>query len=183
MKLKQLLKETKVWERKFGESLPVLELKFGSKAQYDKYKKNHNIKDGTKIEVDGKKMTHKSSLPKGSKSANKKADVFAADANAKMDRDEKEMELKAMKQALKDMENESVEINEKVSDYNREYLNKKTGFDVWNDKKLPIIVKNMKLTMNDLEKTVKIKDGKSFDDVLQRIQVSVNILKKYLNLR
>ena len=183
MKLKQLLKETKVWERKFGESLPVLELKFGSKAQYDKYKKNHNIKDGTKIEVDGKKMTHKSSLPKGSKSANKKADVFAADANAKMDRDEKEMELKAMKQALKDMENESVEINEKVSDYNREYLNKKTGFDVWNDKKLPIIVKNMKLTMNDLEKTVKIKDGKSFDDVLQRISVSVNILKKYLNLR
>jgi len=183
MKLKQLLKETKVWERKFGESLPVLELKFGSKAQYDKYKKNHNIKDGTKIEVDGKKMTHKSSLPKGSKASNKKADVFAADLNKKMDRDEKEMELKAMKQALKDMENESVEINEKVSDYNREYLNKKTGFDVWNDKKLPIIVKNMKLTMNDLEKTVKIKDGKSFDDVLQRIQVSVNILKKYLNLR
>lgn len=183
MKLKQLLKETKAWERKFGEPLPVLELKFGSQAQYDKYKKSHKIKDGTKIEVDGKKMTHKGSLPKGSKAANKKADVFAADANAKMDRAEKEMELKAMKQALKDMENESVEINEKVSDYNREYLNKKTGFNVWNDKKLPIIVKNMKLTMNDLEKTVKIKDGKSFDDVLQRIQVSVNILKKYLNLR
>ena len=183
MKLKQLLKETKAWERKFGEPLPVLELKFGSQAQYDKYKKSHKIKDGTKIEVGGKKMTHKGSLPKGSKAANKKADVFAADANAKMDRDEKEMELKAMKQALKDMENESVEINEKVSDYNREYLNKKTGFNVWNDKKLPIIVKNMKLTMNDLEKTVKIKDGKSFDDVLQRIQVSVNILKKYLNLR
>ena len=183
MKLKQLLKETKVWERKFGEPLPVLELKFGSQAQYDKYKKNHKIKDGTKIEVDGKKMTHKSSLPKGSKAANKKADVFAADANAKMDRAEKEMELKAMKQALKDMENESIEINEKVSDYNREYLNRKTGFDVWNDKKLPIIVKNMKLTMNDLEKTVKIKYGKSFDDVLQRISVSVNILKKYLNLR
>ena len=33
MKLKQLLKETKAWERKFGESLPVLELKFGSQAQ------------------------------------------------------------------------------------------------------------------------------------------------------
>jgi len=27
MKLKQLLKETKAWERKFGEPLPVLELK------------------------------------------------------------------------------------------------------------------------------------------------------------
>ena len=32
MKLKQLLKEAKVWERNFGEPLPVLELKFGSKA-------------------------------------------------------------------------------------------------------------------------------------------------------
>ena len=76
MKLKQLLKEAKVWERNFGEPLPVLELKFGSKAQYDAYKKQHDIKDGTKIEVDGKKMTHRSSLPKGSKAANKKVDVF-----------------------------------------------------------------------------------------------------------
>ena len=165
MKLKDLLKETKVWERKFGEPLPTLD------SVMEKYQQEGGKGSGRKPE-------------KGSaKDIEKKSMKAATDANAKMDAAEKEMELKAMKQAIKDMENESVEINEKVSDYNREYLNKKTGFNVWNDKKLPIIVKNMKLTMNDLEKTVKIKDGKSFDDVLQRISVSVNILKKYLNLR
>ena len=110
MKLKQLLKEAKVWERNFGEPLPVLELKFGSKAQYDAYKKQHDIKDGTKIEVDGKKMTHRSSLPKGSKAANKKIDVFTAKLNKKLADAEKEMERKAKEQAFKDMENE--EINE-----------------------------------------------------------------------
>ena len=94
MKLKSLLKETKAWERKFGEPLPVLELKFGSKAQYDAYKKQHDIKDGTKIEIDGKKMTHKSSLPKGSKAANKKVDVFTAKLNKKLADAEKEMERK-----------------------------------------------------------------------------------------
>ena len=35
----------------------IKELKFGSKAQYDKYKKDHIIKPGMlKIEIDGKKM-------------------------------------------------------------------------------------------------------------------------------
>ena len=165
MKLKDLLKENKVWERNFGEPLPTLN------SVMEKHQQEGGKGSGRKPE-------------KGSaKDIEKKSMKAATDANAKMDAAEKEMELKAMKQAIKDMENESVEINEKVSDYNREYLNRKTGFDVWNDKKLPIIVKNMKLTMNDLEKTVKIKDGKSFDDVLQRISVSVNILKKYLNLR
>ena len=154
-----------VWERKFGEPLPTLD------SVMEKYQQEGGKGSGRKPE-------------KGSaKDIEKKSMKAATDANAKMDAAEKEMERKAKEQAFKDMENESVEINEKVSDYNREYLNKRTGFDVWNDKKLPIIVKNMKLTMNDLEKTVKIKDGKSFDDVLQRISVSVNILKKYLNLR
>jgi len=165
IKLKTLLKESMVWERKFGEPLPTLD------SVMEKYQQEGGKGSGRKPE-------------KGSaKDIEKKSMKAATDANAKMDAAEKEMERKAKEQAFKDMENESVEINEKVSDYNREYLNRKTGFDVWNDKKLPIIVKNMKLTMNDLEKTVKIKDGKSFDDVLQRISVSVNILKKYLNLR
>ena len=165
IKLKTLLKESMVWERKFGEPLPTLD------SVMEKYQQEGGKGSGRKPE-------------KGSaKDIEKKSMKAATDANAKMDAAEKEMERKAKEQAFKDMENESVEINEKVSDYNREYLNKRTGFDVWNDKKLPIIVKNMKLTMNDLEKTVKIKDGKSFDDVLQRISVSVNILKKYLNLR
>ena len=37
----------------------INELEFGSKAQYDAYKKKHNIKPGTKIKVAGKKSTHK----------------------------------------------------------------------------------------------------------------------------
>ena len=42
------------------------------------------------------------------KDIEKKAMKAADDANAKMDRDEKEMERKAKEQAFKDMENESI---------------------------------------------------------------------------
>jgi len=173
MKLKELLKETKAWERKFGEPLPVLELKFGSKAQYDKYKKNHNIKDGTKIEVDGKKMTHKSSLPKGSKATNKKADVFAADANAKMDRAEKEMERKAKEQAFKDMENESVD--------EQGILSRRAGINVFGDRKLQLMTKNLRQTAFDLEKVAKKKDEQAFDDILQRITITIGVMRSFLN--
>ena len=66
----------------------IKELKFGSKAQYDKYKKQHKIKSGTTIDIGGKKTTHKDKpLPKGSKASRKKADKLAAKFNAKMDRD------------------------------------------------------------------------------------------------
>jgi hypothetical protein len=173
MKLKSLLKETKAWERKFGEPLPVLELKFGSKAQYDAYKKQHDIKDGTKIEVDGKKMTHKSSLPKGSKAANKKADVFAADANAKMDRAEKEMERKAKEQAFKDMENESVD--------EQGILSRRAGINVFGDRKLQLMTKNLRQTAFDLEKVAKKKDEQAFDDILQRITITIGVMRSFLN--
>jgi len=173
MKLKSLLKETKAWERKFGEPLPVLELKFGSKAQYDAYKKQHDIKDGTKIEIDGKKMTHKSSLPKGSKAANKKADVFAADANAKMDRAEKEMERKAKEQAFKDMENESVD--------EQGILSRRAGINVFGDRKLQLMTKNLRQTAFDLEKVAKKKDEQAFDDILQRITITVGVMRSFLN--
>ena len=173
MKLKKLLKETKAWERKFGEPLPVLELKFGSKAQYDKYKKNHNIKDGTKIEVDGKKMTHKGSLPKGSKAANKKADMFATNLNKKMDAAEKEMERKAKEQAFKDMENESV--NEQG------ILSRRAGINVFGDKKLHLITKNLRQTAFDLEKVAKKKDERNFDHILQRITITVGVMRSFLN--
>ena len=173
MKLKQLLKETKAWERKFGEPLPVLELKFGSKAQYDKYKKNHNIKDGTKIEVDGKKMTHKGSLPKGSKAANKKADMFATNLNKKMDAAEKEMERKAKEQAFKDMENESV--NEQG------ILSKRAGIDVFGGKQLQLMAKGLRQTAFDLEKVAKKKDEQAFDNILQRITITIGVMRSFLN--
>ena len=173
MKLKQLLKETKAWERKFGEPLPVLELKFGSKAQYDKYKKNHNIKDGTKIEIDGKKMTHKSSLPKGSKAANKKVDVFTAKLNKKLADAEKEMERKAKEQAFKDMANE--EVNEQG------VLSKRAGINVFGDRKLQLMAKGLRQSAFDLEKVAKRKDERNFDHILQRITITVGVMRSFLN--
>ena len=173
MKLKQLLKEAKVWERNFGEPLPVLELKFGSKAQYDAYKKQHDIKDGTKIEVDGKKMTHRSSLPKGSKAANKKIDVFTAKLNKKLADAEKEMERKAKEQAFKDMENE--EINEQG------VLSRRAGINVFGDRKLQLMTKNLRQTAFDLEKVAKKKDEQAFDDILQRITITIGVMRSFLN--
>ena len=165
MKLKQLLKEAKVWERNFGEPLPVLELKFGSKAQYDAYKKQHDIKDGTKIEVDGKKMTHRSSLPKGSKAANKKIDVFTADLNKKLDAAEK---------ALKDKKkNESLD--------EQGVLSRRAGINVFGDRKLQLMTKNLRQTAFDLEKVAKKKDEQAFDDILQRITITVGVMRSFLN--
>ena len=173
MKLKKILSEAKVWERNFGEPLPVLELKFGSKAQYDAYKKQHDIKDGTKIEVDGKKMTHRSSLPKGSKAANKKVDVFTAKLNKKLADAEKEMERKAKEQAFKDMENE--EINEQG------VLSRRAGINVFGDRKLQLMTKNLRQTAFDLEKVAKKKDEQAFDDILQRITITIGVMRSFLN--
>ena len=165
MKLKQLLKETKAWERKFGESLPVLELKFGSKAQYDAYRKQHDIKDGTKIEVDGKKMTHRSSLPKGSKAVNKKIDVFTADLNKKLDAAEK---------ALKDKKkNESLD--------EQGVLSRRAGINVFGDRKLQLMAKGLRQSAFDLEKVAKKKDEQTFDDILQRITITIGVMRSFLN--
>tara|TARA_Y100001980_G_C14536472_1_gene313267 strand:+ start:938 stop:1453 length:516 start_codon:yes stop_codon:yes gene_type:complete len=165
MKLKKLLSETKAWERKFGESLPVLELKFGSKAQYDAYKKQHDIKDGTKIEVDGKKMTHRSSLPKGSKAANKKVDVFTAKLNKKLADAEK---------ALKDKKkNESLD--------EQGVLSRRAGINVFGDRKLQLMAKGLRQSAFDLEKVAKRKDERVFDDILQRITITVGVIRSYLN--
>jgi hypothetical protein len=165
MKLKKILSEAKVWERNFGEPLPVLELKFGSKAQYDAYKKQHDIKDGTKIEVDGKKMTHRSSLPKGSKAVNKKIDVFTADLNKKLDAAEK---------ALKDKKkNESLD--------EQGVLSRRAGINVFGDRKLQLMTKNLRQTAFDLEKVAKKKDEQAFDDILQRITITIGVIRSFLN--
>ena len=165
MKLKKILSEAKVWERNFGEPLPVLELKFGSKAQYDAYKKQHDIKDGTKIEIDGKKMTHRSSLPKGSKAANKKVDVFTAKLNKKLDAAEK---------ALKDKKkNESLD--------EQGVLSRRAGINVFGDRKLQLMTKNLRQTAFDLEKVAKKKDEQAFDDILQRITITIGVIRSFLN--
>ena len=165
MKLKKILSEAKVWERNFGEPLPVLELKFGSKAQYDAYKNQHDIKDGTKIEIDGKKMTHRSSLPKGSKAVNKKIDVFTADLNKKLDAAEK---------ALKDKKkNESLD--------EQGVLSRRAGINVFGDRKLQLMTKNLRQTAFDLEKVAKRKDEQAFDDILQRITITIGVMRSFLN--
>ena len=165
MKLKKILSEAKVWERNFGEPLPVLELKFGSKAQYDAYKKQHDIKDGTKIEIDGKKMPHRSSLPKGSKAVNKKIDVFTADLNKKLDAAEK---------ALKDKKkNESLD--------EQGVLSRRAGINVFGDRKLQLMTKNLRQTAFDLEKVAKKKDEQAFDDILQRITITIGVIRRFLN--
>ena len=56
----------------------IKELKFGSQAQYDAYKRKHHIKKGTQITVGGKKTTHKGK-GKISKASAKKADKMAAE--------------------------------------------------------------------------------------------------------
>ena len=165
MKLKKILSEAKVWERNFGEPLPVLELKFGSKAQYDAYKKQHDIKDGTKIEIDGKKMTHRSSLPKGSKAVNKKIDVFTAKLNKKLADAEK---------ALKDKKkNESL--------YEQGVLSRRAGINVFGDRKLQLMAKGLRQSAFDLEKVAKRKDERNFDDILQRITITIGVIRSYLN--
>ena len=80
----------------------VQELKFGSKAQYDKYKKDHNIKPGTKIDIDGKKSKEKAPM-KTSKAREKESDKFAAAQNAKLDEAEKAMKKKNHLQKKKNL--------------------------------------------------------------------------------
>ena len=69
---------------------------FGSKAQYDAYRKKHTLKPGSKHRVAGKTVTVRDPK-KISKAATKKADKFAAAQNAKLDALEKEMKAKKKK--------------------------------------------------------------------------------------
>jgi len=105
---KYLKESIDILNRKFGDPLPTLEdtmkwhneqklkeLKFGSKAQYDKYKKDHTIKPGTEIEIDGKKSVEKGEA-KPNKKIDKQMSKAADDANAKMAAAEKDAKKKKM---------------------------------------------------------------------------------------
>lgn len=101
---KYLKESIDILNRKFGEPLPTLEdttkayqeIKFGSKAQYDKYKRQHKIRPGTEIEIDGKKSKEKGDVKdvKPDKKTDKQTSKAADDANAKMDAAEKAMKKK-----------------------------------------------------------------------------------------
>ena len=87
--LKELIRHTIV---------DLTEKTFGSKAQYDAYRKKHNLKPGSKHKVDGKTVTVRD-VKKISKSAAKSADKFAAAQNAKLDAAEKAMKKKKVKES------------------------------------------------------------------------------------
>ena len=160
MKLKDLLKESMVWERNFGEPLPTLD------SVMEKYQQEGGKGSGRKPE-------------KGSaKDIEKKSMKAATDANAKMDADEKEMKRKAKEQAFKDMANEE-QINEKRYD---DYLSNRAGIDVWSDKKLPLMSKGLMNSTKDLLKTAQKKDGEAFYKMLQRITMTIGVLRSYLDI-
>ena len=89
--LKELIRHTIV---------DLTEKTFGSKAQYDAYRKKHNLKPGSKHKVDGKTVTVRD-VKKISKSAKKKADKFAAAQNAKLDAAEKAAKKKVKESKMR----------------------------------------------------------------------------------
>jgi hypothetical protein len=156
VKLKTLLKETKVWERKFGDPLPTL----------NSVMEKHQQKEGGK--GSGRKAK-----PGSAKDVDNKAMKAATDANAKMDAAEKEMERKAKEQAFKDMANE--EVNEQGK------LSRQAGIDVFGGKQLELMSKNLGQTARDLYKVARKKDEKTFDDILQRITITLGVMRSFLN--
>jgi hypothetical protein len=158
MKLKKLLKETKVWERKFGEPLPTLD------SVMEKYQK------------EGGKGSGRKAKPGSAKDIDNKMSKAADDANAKMDAAEKEMERKAKEQAFKDMANE---VNEKK--HLEGPLSRYAGINVFGGKQLQLMSKSLRQTAFDLEKVAKKKDEQAFDDILQRITITVGVMRSFLN--
>jgi len=102
----------------------IEELKFGSKAQYSKYKKQHNIKPGTTIDIAGKKSKEKAPL-KTSKAREKEADKFAADMNAKMDAAEKMAEKEKNKNISKKDKKTLGKLSKMMKTANEASLNRK----------------------------------------------------------
>ena len=155
IKLKDLLNENKVWERKFGEPLPTLD----------------SVRE--KYQQEGGKGSGRKAKPGSAKDVDNKAMKAATDANAKMDRDEKEMERKAKEQAFKDMANE--EVNEQGR------LSRQAGINVFGDKKLELIAKSLVNTSKDLYHTARKKDERNFDGVLDRITITLGVMRSFLN--
>jgi len=155
MKLKDLLKESMVWERKFGEPLPTLD----------------SVRE--KYQQEGGKGSGRKAKPGSAKDIEKKSMKAATDANAKMAAAEKEMERKAKEQAFKDMANE--EVNEQGK------LSRQAGIDVFGGKQLLLMSKGLAQTARDLHKVAKRRDEKVFDDILQRITITLGVMRGFLN--
>jgi len=83
------------------------------------------------------------------------------------------MERKAKEQAFKDMANE--EVNEQG------ILSQRAGINVFGDRKLHLMSKGLRQSAFDLEKVAKKKDEQAFEDILQRITITIGVIRSYLN--
>ena len=130
-------------------------------------------------------MTHRSSLPKGSKAANKKIDVFTAKLNKKLADAEKALKDKdddepAEPYDLSDFDpREDVKKNESLDEQG--ILSKRAGINVFGDRKLQLMAKGLRQSAFDLEKVAKRKDERNFDHILQRITITLGVMRSFLN--
>ena len=118
MKLKKLLKEAQVWERKFGEPLPT----FSSVMEKHSGKKDEPTEPYDLSDFDPRE----------------------------------------------DIDEQGV-------------LSRRAGINVFGDRKLELISKSLIHTARDLHHTAKKKDERNFDDVLDRITISLGVIRSFLN--
>ena len=78
-----------------------------------------------------------------------------------------------MKQAFKDMAMD--EVNEQG------VLSQRAGINVFGGKQLQLMAKNLRQTAFDLEKVAKKKDEQAFDNILQRITITIGVMRSFLN--
>ena len=246
MKLKQLLKETKVWERKFGESLPTLEdttkaYKLKLEQQFKAKSKETGrvvvykskdamdkaIKGGTAEPLD-KKTSGKPEKVKGA-DLFKKIDVVGKD-KIELGTKVKDGKIKSsgpqrFADDVKDMKGEyDLDGGVKIKDgkmfnadgeemdaddiedfyYQDAYdgkginvgidikktndsldeqgiLSQRAGINVFGDRKLHLMSKGLRQSAFDLEKVAKRKDEQAFEDILQRITITIGVIRSYLN--
>ena len=60
-------------------------------------------------------------------------------------------------------------------------LSRRAGINVFGDKKLELISKSLIYTARDLHHTAKKKDERNFNDVLDRISISLGVIRSFLN--
>jgi len=60
-------------------------------------------------------------------------------------------------------------------------LSRRAGIDVFGGRQLQLMAKNLRQTAFDLEKVAKKKDEPAFDDILQRITITVGVMRSFLN--
>ena len=60
-------------------------------------------------------------------------------------------------------------------------LSRRAGINVFGDRKLQLMAKGLRQSTFDLEKVAKKKDEQAFDDILQRITITIGVIRSFLN--